>query len=193
MTQRAPEQAGPLLLGGTRPWAGTAPLAQSAEHSHGKAGVVGSIPTGGSHPKQKSRVLTAQMLEMPGCVKYPLATVIRPLRPLFSDASRTNRGRRQNGMAVLTSQTDTSPPLLTLEDLRGVLNKASGALRPVGARPRRLANPEGLVASSGGNPGGAHGRAEPGAERLFARTAPCYRPSSMCAQLRRVRNDLAGF
>ncbi len=25
-----------------------APLAQSAEHSHGKAGVVGSIPTGGS-------------------------------------------------------------------------------------------------------------------------------------------------
>ena len=27
---------------------GTAPLAQSAEHSHGKAGVVGSIPTGGS-------------------------------------------------------------------------------------------------------------------------------------------------
>ncbi len=27
----------------------TAPLAQSAEHSHGKAGVVGSIPTGGSN------------------------------------------------------------------------------------------------------------------------------------------------
>ena len=27
---------------------GVAPLAQSAEHSHGKAGVVGSIPTGGS-------------------------------------------------------------------------------------------------------------------------------------------------
>src|SRR5690606_30180145 len=26
----------------------SAPLAQSAEHSHGKAGVVGSIPTGGS-------------------------------------------------------------------------------------------------------------------------------------------------
>ena len=28
-------------------------------------------------------------------------------------------------MAVLTSQTDLSPPLLTLEDWRGVLNKAS--------------------------------------------------------------------
>ncbi len=27
---------------------GSAPLAQSAERSHGKAGVVGSIPTGGS-------------------------------------------------------------------------------------------------------------------------------------------------
>src|SRR5437764_13820872 len=26
-----------------------APLAQSAEHSHGKAGVIGSIPIGGSH------------------------------------------------------------------------------------------------------------------------------------------------
>ena len=31
--------------------AGSAPLAQSAEHSHGKAGVVGSIPTGGSTSK----------------------------------------------------------------------------------------------------------------------------------------------
>jgi hypothetical protein len=30
------------------PFGRIAPLAQSAEHSHGKAGVVGSIPTGGS-------------------------------------------------------------------------------------------------------------------------------------------------
>ncbi len=44
----------------------------------------------------KSVLVTALMLEMPGRVKYPLATVIRPLRPLFSDASRTNRARRQN-------------------------------------------------------------------------------------------------
>ncbi len=34
---------------------GFAPLAQSAEHSHGKAGVVGSIPTGGSVKVQVSR------------------------------------------------------------------------------------------------------------------------------------------
>ncbi len=39
-----------MLVG--RGWPGgrvvRAPLAQSVEHSHGKAGVVGSIPTGGS-------------------------------------------------------------------------------------------------------------------------------------------------
>src|ERR1700722_15740741 len=33
----------------------SAPLAQSAEHSHGKAGVVGSIPTGGSPAAELSR------------------------------------------------------------------------------------------------------------------------------------------
>src|SRR5215210_7850353 len=33
----------------------TAPLAQSAEHSHGKAGVIGSIPIGGSQTFPPSR------------------------------------------------------------------------------------------------------------------------------------------
>src|SRR5215213_7171816 len=34
----------------------TAPLAQSAEHSHGKAGVIGSIPIGGSQQAIKQQV-----------------------------------------------------------------------------------------------------------------------------------------
>ena len=42
-----------------------APLAQSAEHSHGKAGVVGSIPTGGSQAS-KHRGGVAQMVRALG-------------------------------------------------------------------------------------------------------------------------------
>jgi hypothetical protein len=34
---------------------GHAPLAQSAEHIHGKDGVAGSIPAGGSTPNQQLR------------------------------------------------------------------------------------------------------------------------------------------
>src|SRR2546430_15537797 len=57
--------------GGARPTTSVAPLAQPAEHSHGKAGVVGSIPTGGSHASYETRHGQTSAGHGPGGVGVP--------------------------------------------------------------------------------------------------------------------------
>ena len=62
-----------------------APLAQSAEHIHGKDGVAGSIPAGGSTPNQQLR---------PGLVPGLLRARRAPKRRLPAICQQiTNRGR----------------------------------------------------------------------------------------------------
>ena len=49
----------------------SAPLAQSAEHSHGKAGVVGSIPTGGSPWRRSSVGQSTRLIIVLSRVRVP--------------------------------------------------------------------------------------------------------------------------
>ena len=80
---------------------GSAPLAQSAEHSHGKAGVVGSIPTGGSIREQQ--IWPSSCCFVKNCGIWRLAVrdrrrpVCTPVFRCFAHGSRTTDGQIQQG------------------------------------------------------------------------------------------------
>ena len=86
-----------------------APLAQSAEHSHGKAGVVGSIPTGGSQSRRRSSVGKSTRLIIVGSpvrVRPPLPASGdgRATEVLGCTRSRRRRRRARQGAIVAKNE-----------------------------------------------------------------------------------------